>query len=323
MNVLVVGTVLKDVYLNLDSRTENFETDKNHTKWLDLSFDAKEHSFFSRSSSLGGAAVSLEVLQKMGISASVSNSNLHYNSDGFTAHAATDEYRYILTTDGEVSYFSSSNRQKTDFTPPVQSVDWLFIDRSEALSRQTIDKIKAYLSSATSTKLALYLKDLKNSSLNSLVPQADLVFLEENRDKSEFKDALPSLDINPQKLIKISENQLSHLNITENISIERVDVLTHLSMYSIIAATILGGLMLKKSVDESFALARINVENSRINSVLTLKEMEKIAENSAPGEDLELIAANLMLKGKGILAADESSNNIKKKFAALNIPDTY
>lgn len=28
MNILVVGNVIKDIYLNLDSRTENFETDK-------------------------------------------------------------------------------------------------------------------------------------------------------------------------------------------------------------------------------------------------------------------------------------------------------
>ena len=69
MNILVVGNVLKDVYLNLDSRLEHFETDKNATKWLDISFDASEHHYFNRHSSFGGATVSLEVLQKMGISA--------------------------------------------------------------------------------------------------------------------------------------------------------------------------------------------------------------------------------------------------------------
>ena len=63
MHILIVGNVLKDVYLNLDSRTEHFETDDDGTKWLDFSFDASRHHYFSRTSSFGGAAVSLEVLQ--------------------------------------------------------------------------------------------------------------------------------------------------------------------------------------------------------------------------------------------------------------------
>ena len=58
-NVLIVGNVTKDVYLNLDSRTERFELDKHGIQWLNLEFNASEHHFFSRESSLGGAAVTL------------------------------------------------------------------------------------------------------------------------------------------------------------------------------------------------------------------------------------------------------------------------
>ena len=58
MNILVVGNVLKDVYLNLDGRTEKFEIDRAGVDWLDLSFDASEHFFFNRGCSFGGAATS-------------------------------------------------------------------------------------------------------------------------------------------------------------------------------------------------------------------------------------------------------------------------
>ena len=71
MNILVVGNVIKDVYLNLDSRTEPFETDQNGIKWLDFGFNASEHHFFNRNSSLGGAAVSLEVLEKIGLKTAI------------------------------------------------------------------------------------------------------------------------------------------------------------------------------------------------------------------------------------------------------------
>ena len=75
MNILIVGNVIKDIYLNLDSRTESFETDSRGFKWLDLQFNASEYHFFSRESSLGGAAVTLEVLSKMGLSSVITNSD--------------------------------------------------------------------------------------------------------------------------------------------------------------------------------------------------------------------------------------------------------
>ena len=77
------------------------------------------------------------------------------------------------------------------------------------------------------------------------------------------------------------------------------------------------------SVEDSLTLARINIENSKLNAVLPLAELQEIAENASPKENLELIAANLVLKPKGILAADESGGSIKKKFSQLDIPDTY
>ena len=47
MNILVVGNILKDVYLNIDTRKENLETDSRNIKWLDVSFDASEHRFLT------------------------------------------------------------------------------------------------------------------------------------------------------------------------------------------------------------------------------------------------------------------------------------
>ena len=40
MNILIVGNVLKDVYLNLDTLENNFEIDKNGVSWLDVNFGA-------------------------------------------------------------------------------------------------------------------------------------------------------------------------------------------------------------------------------------------------------------------------------------------
>ncbi|MBO7718115.1 fructose-bisphosphate aldolase class I, partial [Candidatus Saccharibacteria bacterium] len=280
-----------------------------------------EHHFFSRNSSLGGAAVSLEVLQKLGIKAFISDSKLDFSEEKTDVNP-TLAHRYILISDGQVSYLSPSKFKKTTFSSPSETVDYLFIDRSANLDSETRSKIIAYLELSTKTKLVLYVKNFENDNLNKLLKRADLIFHENNGDVSEKLYAPEFAEIKPEKIVTISENKLSYLNITENISIERVDMLTHLSAYSIAAATILGNFILGSSVEESLKLARLNVENSRLDAVLPLEKLKSLNENTDRSESLELIAANLLLKPKGILAADESGGSIKKKFEKLNIEDT-
>lgn len=324
MNIYVVGNVLKDVYLNLDSRKCQFEIDKNNTKWLNVSFDASSNYFFNRNSSLGGAAVSLEVFEKMGIPAKISGSDIKLENGEliYTDHSA-ETHRYILISDGAASYLVPSGDKTTDFTPPAEAVDYLYIDRSAHLNSKSVQKILTYLDLAGSTKLILYLKSPLSLPLKSLLPRASLVLFENNREKSANTYAPELSEIPNEKIIKVSENKLEYLNITEKVTPNRIDLSTHLSFFSIAAATIIGGFALGRSVEESLKMARANVENSKLNSVLNLKELEEIADNLKPEDDLELIAANLVLKPKGILAADESGGSIKKKFEKLNIEDTY
>ncbi len=334
MHILVVGNVLKDVYLNIDSRTENFEQDESGTNWLDLGFNASQHHFFSRSSNFAGAAISLEVLSKMGLSASISDSDFHFDESGPVSDTTDEAHRYILTSDSGVTYFVPSEPKKTSFSTPTEPVDYLFIDRSANLTPSTVDKINTFIDYSKNTKLILYLKNDQDPLFLSLAHRANLIFLENNRGNSEHSDALASLfddtkkttilsQIPPENIVKITDNQLSYMDTAEPISLERIDTMTHLSAFSIAAATILGAKLIGRSMEDSLKLARINVENSTLNSCLTLSELDTIATSGATENNLELIAANLMLPKKGILAADESGGSIKKKFEQLDILDTF
>lgn len=313
MHILVVGNVLKDVYLNLDSRKENFEQDNSGVEWIDFSFNASEHHYFNRTSSFAGAAISLEVLQKMGLDAEISDTSFHFDDNGPVMNGPANTYRYILTSDTGVSYMVPSIEQKTSFTAPTEAVDYLFVDRSACLTPTTIDLITAYLEGSKKTRLVLYLKDLTVEKLGNLVKKADLVFLEEGKG---------TLDNYPEdRIVRVSDTRLRYMDYTENIAVGRIDRLTHLSAYSIISATILGGFILGKTVEYSLRMARINVENSTLDSSLGIEELENIAESTSEG-NLEMIASTLMAKGKGILAMDESGGSIKKKFESLGIADT-
>ena len=324
MNILVVGNILKDVYLNIDTRKENLETDSRNIKWLDVSFDASEHRFFNRESSLGGAAITLEVLEKMGLKTTINGSDLSIDESGLIVKSTPAEtYRYIMIADSKVSYFVPSNYKTTDFVAPTEFYNYLFIDRSAELDQKAANKINAYLDISPNTKLVLYIKDYSNIFLRKLIPRANLVFIERNRDESDLLNA-PELDkIGNDKIVYLTEKHFSYLDLSEKTSVERVDMLTHLSVYSIAAATILGGFILGKTVEDSLKLAKINVENSRLNTVLDIKELEEIKQNTDYSDNLELIAANMVLRPKGILAADESGGSIHKKFERLGIEDSY
>lgn len=319
MKILVVGNILKDIYLNLDGRSEQLETDRHGIKWLNLGFNASEHHFFHRESSLGGAAVSLEVLQKFGLDANISGSSLNFSTSAHSQDASTTSYRYVLIADEQVSYFAPSNFSNTTFVSPDQPVDYLYIDRSATINSKTAQQITDYLDSNPETKLIVYAQNSRNSALKQLLPLATLIF-------SEFSDA-PHSDlfthIESEKIIQLSETRLSYLGITEKISAKRIDTMTHLSLYSIAAATILSSFILGYSVETSLQLARLNVENSKLNASVDLSTLKNLISPTTNTNSLELIAKNLVMHPKGILAADESGGSIKKKFAQLNIPDTY
>ena len=316
MHILIVGNIIKDVYLNLDDRTEKFETDNQDVKWLDLAFNASEHHFFNRESNLGGAAVTMETLTKLGLDSTINNSDLATDPEGLTSSQPAETYRYILITDGKPCYFVPTTFHPTKFQTPTDFYDYIYIDRSASLSEEALKGINSYLDLSSNTRLVIYLRDQQDKVLTSLLPRADLVFLEDSSSTGQIPES---------KLIHLSEKSFSYLETAEHISPNRIDLLTHLSFYSIASATILGCFILEKSVPESLRLARINVENSRLNTVLSLSQLETLSKESTDNSvsDIELVASNLVLKPRGILAADESGGSIHKKFENLKIDDTY
>ncbi|MBR2994385.1 fructose-bisphosphate aldolase class I [Candidatus Saccharibacteria bacterium] len=325
MNILIVGNILNDIYLNLDTRSEHLETDKNHVKWLNISFDASEHHFFSKNASLGGAAVTLEVLTKLGLYAKINNSNLSFTDDGPSVDTQTIASRFILIADENISYIAPSTFKTTSFIAPKDDYDYLYIDRSATLNQKTASSILSYLDNSPNTRLIIYVRNPHESYLGPLLSRAELVFCE---NFSAIFTA-PSFDQTPlgktaiTKIVDISEDHISFGKLSETISVNRIDMLTHLSAYSITSATILGALILNFSMKESLKFARINVENSRLDATLYLDQIRNQSKVTSYKDNLELIASSLVLEPKGILAADESGGSIHKKFDQLAIDDTY
>ncbi|MBR3319910.1 fructose-bisphosphate aldolase class I [Candidatus Saccharibacteria bacterium] len=316
--ILIVGNVLKDIYLRLDEHQEAFERDGDDVKWLNVGFNGSTHQFFGRTSIYSGAIVTLEVLRNFGLDTELYGQPTTITSDGFIANGIrATNYRYILTAGEQISYLTPANKHPTVFDansiPP--EFDWVFLDRSAILSRELVANLLNSLEKQADIKLAFYAPKRLQNFAEPLLKKADLVFTDYPIDSKNIKG----------KLCQISERniQLGSHKVKMK-KLEKTEFFTHLTVYSIIAASVLGGILNHKSEEDTILMAKLNVENMKLDSSVPLPELETLAEEAKESEvNLEQMARQLVASGKGILAADESGGSIHKKFESMNIPDDY
>lgn len=322
--ILIVGNITKDVYLRLDNRQNNFETDQNDIKWLDFAFDGSTHKYYHRVSIFGGASISLEVLKRFDIDAKIAGTDVDFVDGQFVAKDTDTVYRYILCQDRHVSYLSPSAYPLTEWRIPDEDGEWFYIDRSANLSPATVEEISLYLDAHRTTKFAIFVSKYSNVNatyMRKLINRADLVITD------------TKLEQDVKNLVTITPHHIEYANARVRWQLEdRVDLMTHLSSHLTIGASMLGAIVLGKSANESLLLARANIERSILSASSNLSTLEEEItddyyriEKHVSKEDLmqevEINAKKLVAAGKGILAADESGGSIHKKFESMNIPD--
>ena len=312
--ILIVGNVLKDVYLRLDERRDSFEEDENGVFWMNLGFNGEGHNFFGRVPVFSGAVVTLEFLGKFGIEAKIAGSKAEFLEDGELKNTVeTANYRYVLCKGEEIAYFVPSERKRTEFVPE-KGVKWIFVDRSANITRELSEKIKDFLNKNKSVRLAVYAPKKMNKNAAELVVLADFVFSDGDLAWAEPRG----------KVCRFSETGASVDGVEVDWTIPKKDLLTHLSVYSIAAASFLGASLKGKSVEDALLYAKENVENSKLDETLSFETLtERVEEEKEEGTNIRLIAASLVGNGKGILAADESGGSIHKKFEEAGILDDY
>ena len=316
-NVLIIGNIIKDVYLRMDERLNNFEIDAQDTPWLDIGFNGSSHQFFRRTSIYGGATVALEVLNRFDVQARIAGSKLGFVggeivTNGQEAHC----YRYMLCHGNKIAYLVPNERSETKWVMPRGMVEWLFIDRSAGVNDELVSEIKNFLSMSQHTRVAFYAPRELKSADKSLAEIANMIFTDGDESTNE---ELSKLDAN---ICYISDQEISLNGHKQLWRIERTDLMTHLTIHSIIAASVFGSLIKGASVKDALLYAKINAENSSLSGTLPFEKIKNTADNQKTEEnDIRLIATSMMTSGKGILAADESGGNIHKKFEAMMIPD--
>ena len=312
-NVLIIGNVHQDVYLRLDERQNKFETDDQGTPWLDLGFNGSTHKYVKQTAVYAGATVALEVLNRMDINTKIAGSLAEFKNGGITpGEQEIKTTRYILCKDNKIAYFVPENREDTKWYNPVDPVDWIFIDRSAKITPDFVRELKSFLSMSSHTKVVVYAPKEMTDADRELVEMANLV----------FSDGLLTGTKYYGSVCQISDHEIVFGDSKLIWSAENADLMTHLTLYSIVAATVFGALLKGKTIDDAIMMGRDNALRSSLSGTMPLEKLEEMLSVARSEEaDTAMIARTLMAPMKGILAADESGGSIHKKFENMRIPD--
>jgi len=324
--ILIIGNVLKDVYLKLDDRQNDFETDERGIDWLNLGFNGEAHSFFRRTSVYGGAAVSLSVLDRLGVEATILNSKAEVRDGEIVWADDAADYRYIFSHNGEITYFVPSSRKATDWAMPAASQgtpDWILVDRSTNVSARLVDELKNFLKFSPATKLAVHAEKRMTPAGRTLAEMADVLFLESEPPVHKDEKIVDKIEVdkpNTQLVCHISPRKIALGEAEESWSLSRTDMMTHLTVYSTIVATVLGVISAGGSAASAVLWARLNAEHATLEGSLSMRKLQELAKEEAEKRaNLKLIAQSLMAPRKGILAADESANTLTERLVSFGI----
>lgn len=324
--ILIIGNILKDVYIKLDDRANVFETDAHDIDWLNLGFNGEAHKFHHRTSVYGGAAVSLSVLHRLGLNAEILNSRTEFIDGEVVWHDDPDDYRYIFCHKDKITYFVPSSRKVTDWSMPSGTPEWILVDRSANISNRLVDELKNFLKFSPTTKLAVHAEKRMTPAGQRLMQMADLLFMEDEpavHQPDEIVDKPPLEQPNQQLICHISPRKIIFNGAEESWLLDKTDMMTHLTVYSTIVSTILGVLSVGGSPADAVLWARINAEHATIAGSLSAKKLQEIAtKEKEKRANLRLVARLIMAPKKGVLAMDESDLKLTERLAHAGVHST-
>lgn len=324
--ILIIGNVLKDVYIKLDDRSNDFETDECNIDWLNLEFNGAAHNFFRRTSVYGGAAVSLSVLHRLGLNAEILNSRTEFVDGEVVWHDNPDDYRYIFCHKDEITYFTPSSRKVTDWSMPSGTPEWILIDRSANISNRLVDELKNFLKFSPTTKLAVHAEKRTTPAGQKLMQMADILFLEDEPPVHTNEEIVDKFEVdqpNHQLVCHITPRKIVFSNAEESWSLDKTDMMTHLTVYSTIVATLLGVISVGGTPSDAVLWARLNAEQTTIAGSLSTKKLQELAQvEKQKRANLNPIVRLLVPGKKGVLAMDESDHKLTERLVRAGIPGT-
>lgn len=232
-------------------------------------------------------------------------------------------YRYILCHNGEITYFVPSKQHSTDWQMPKDTPEWILVDRSTIISERLVDEIKNFRKFSPTTKLAVHAERSKSPLSERLAEMADLIFVEEEPPVHTDEKIVDKVDLGKkdEKLVcHITPEKIVFGEAEESWQLSRTDMLTHLTVYNTIVATVLGVICSGGSPADAVLWARINAEGATLDGSLSGRKLQELVSNEREKrKNVTLVAKSLMGLRRGILAADEDDQTLTRRLISFGI----
>jgi fructose-bisphosphate aldolase class I len=307
--ITIIGNLVRDSYLALDTAQSTLELDQHGTPWLSAPLDGSSLKYFHDTDVLGGSAITLDLLQRFGITATlVGNTDKHHLT-----------HRYILTAEDHTLNLFLTQPLTTPWHAPEQVPDYLYLDRSANLDDPAAQATLDYLTEHPETKLIIFtskrFRPAEHPLERQLLARAALIVSD-----------IPLNTIVPT--LSISDTQLSFGAHSVSIAADtKARLMTTLSAHTLIASAFIGAYLKDLTSPQCLLIARACLLHSSITHSPSYERLQEliIGQDYLVQTDdtpiIERTAAQLMAPHRGLLAADESANSIHKKFAQYGIPD--
>ena len=339
--ILSIGNATKDNFL--DIQNQKIYKDELNDFHYDLTFDDSTLNYQKRAGVYGGTILSEKIFTAAHFKAFSSA-----NPNG-TSHFKYDEInddlidRFIVSHKGK-SFILTSNPRSTKWVSPAFPPDLIYIADAN-FSQNYLAEFKKYLRENPKIELVFNSADLSPELAHEFFIRANLVFVDFRKqnlsdliDYSSYENAIDSLIRTGVRGVVIFDGSKIVAGNKEKIaSIETNFELNSFYQNNIFqAAFVAENFSNSSKLEENLQVAVTIANKSDFNDILKPFYAHQIlnhknyelpvdALNNAPDIETRLhkTAVKLVMRPKGIFAADESGGNIHKKFETIGLEDTF
>lgn len=339
--ILSIGNATKDNFL--DIQNQKIYKDELNDFHYDLTFDDSTLNYHKQAGVFGGTILSEKIFTAAHFKAFSSA-----NPNG-TSQFEYDENnndlidRFIVSHKGK-SFILTSNPRSTKWVSPAFPSDLIYIADAN-FSQNYLADFKKYLCENPKIELVFNIADLDSELAHEFFIRANLVFVDFRKqnlsdliDYSSYENAIDSLiKTGVRGVIIFDGSKIIAGNKEKIASIETNFELNSFYQNNIFQAAFVAENFANSSkLEENLQVAVTIANKSDFNDILkpfyayqilNRKNYELPVDVLSSTPDIETrlheTAVKLVMRPKGIFAADESGGNIHKKFETIGIEDTF
>ena len=338
-SILSIGNATNDSYLEINPDQKVFKDEEN-TFHYDLTFDDSTLEYKKAAKVYGGVVLSDQVFRAAHLkSFSSINPQGFANFSPEKSHFETID-RYIISTKAS-SVVLSGNPRNLKWERPIYTPSVIYI-AEPSFSEQYLSDFEKYLDENPKIEIIFSLNDFDDRFTRKLLQRSKIVFVNldkaislENIDFYDIEKATDDIiELGAEQVVVIKESEIIAANKNVVSKINYDFNLNSFYQSSIFKASYVAESFESTDIEHNLQLSVVIASESDFSEIIKPLIASQILSRSSQDYEVEFIknipnfeeklhsvAEALVVRPKGIFAADESGGNINKKFESIGIED--